>query len=76
MTDSAEKRKTIVTNLILIFLVLVLIFALYNLTGGDLFALIRPATYSGNGSDPISQLVGSLRSFGQGLQGAFRGLLR
>jgi hypothetical protein len=75
MTDSGEKRKTIVTNLILIFLVLVLIFALYNLTGGDLFALIRPATYSG-GSDPISQLVGSLRSFGQGLRGAFSGLLR
>jgi hypothetical protein len=75
MKNFGEKRKTVVINLILIFLVLVLVYALYNLTGGDFFALLRPATYS-DGGDPISQLVGSLRSFGQGLQGAFRGILR
>lgn len=75
MSDPTNKRNNLVTNLFLLFLILALIFVLYNLTGGDLFSLFRPGTYS-SGADPISQLVGSLRSFGQGLRDAFSGLIR
>jgi hypothetical protein len=75
MSGPGEKRSAIFINLILIALVLILIFTLYKISGGDLLAWIRPGTYS-SGNDPISQLVGSLRAFGQGLRDSFSGFLR
>ena len=75
MTGSERKPNTIVTNLILLLLVLVLIYALYRVTDGNLSALLRPETYSGGG-DPLSQMVGSLRNLGNGLRDMFSGMLR
>jgi len=75
MKDPGDNRKTIIINLILMILVLVLIYALYIYTGGDFFGLIRLGTHSGD-SDPINQLIASLRSFGQGLRDSFGGILR
>ena len=74
MSGPGEKRNTVFINLILIVFVIVLIYALYRISGGDPFAWIRPGTSPGHG-DPISQLIGSLRSFGQGLRDSFRGIL-
>jgi len=74
MSDPANKRNNRISNLVLLLLIIALIFVLYNLTGGNLFSLFKPGTYSGGG-DPISQLVGSLRGFGQGLRNAFSGLI-
>lgn len=75
MPGPGEKRNTILVNLILIVLVLVLIYTLYRISGDDPFAWIRPGTSQGGG-DPFSQLIGSLRSFGQGLRDSFRGFGR
>jgi len=75
MTDPGKKRKFSITDLILILLFIVLIYALYVLFGGDLMALTRPGTYTG-GESPFDQLVGSLSAFGQGLRDAFRGMNR
>jgi hypothetical protein len=73
MTGSGNKRKFTVIDLILIVLILVMVYALYVLVGGDLAAFTRPETYSG-GESPFAKLVGSLSAFGQGLKDAFGGL--
>jgi hypothetical protein len=75
MTDPGSKRKFTFIDLILILLFFILIYVLYVLFGGDLAALTRLETYTA-GESPFDRLVGSLSSFGQGLQDAFRGMLR
>ena len=75
MTDPGNKRKFTIVDLILIILFFVLVFTLYILFGGDLLALTRPGTYTGNES-LFDQFFGSLSAFGQGLRDSFGGMVR
>jgi hypothetical protein len=75
MTDPGNKRKFTIIDLILIVLFIVLVFTLYILFGGDLLALTRPETYTGNES-LFDQFVGSLSTLGQGLRDSLGGMIR
>jgi hypothetical protein len=67
MRDPSENQGGFLTTILLIGLLLALLYLLYLIFGGNLV----PTSAASSGSDPISQLVNSIRGFGRGLGDAF-----
>jgi len=75
MTDPESKRGCSVVDLILVVLMLVLIFVLYILFGGDWANLSRLGQSTG-AAGPFDYMLESLSRFGAAIQNALSGLIR
>jgi hypothetical protein len=66
MKGPEKDRRRWIIDLILIILVIILVYFLYILVGGSLL----PGDFSGD-SDPFGQIIGGLKSIGEGIRDMF-----
>jgi hypothetical protein len=71
MRNPKKRRKFTIIDLIMILLVVILVWILFDLLGGYGFQFSL-----GSDTDPLSAIAEALSGLGEGIKNAFSGLLR